>query len=97
MCLTFLANNPNTWWGGILGGHHPRGHAEVCRDRRTCSITYCARGPLSPSLVETLSRGWRSLGFLAALAAAYSAPDSAPWFVGGAHVLLQTIYLAAAV
>jgi hypothetical protein len=36
------------------------------------------------------------LVLVAAVAAAYSAPDTAPWFIGGIHVLFQTIYLAAA-
>lgn len=32
----------------------------------------------------------------AAVAAAFAAPDNTPWYIGGAHVLSQTIYLAAA-
>lgn len=32
----------------------------------------------------------------AAVAAAYAAPDNTHWLVGGAHVLLQTIYIAQA-
>ncbi len=32
----------------------------------------------------------------AAVAAAYAAPDNTPWLIGGAHVLLQTIYIAQA-
>jgi len=36
------------------------------------------------------------LVLLAAIVAAYAAPDNAPWYIGSAHVLSQTIYLAAA-
>jgi|SRR5579863_5704948 len=36
------------------------------------------------------------LVFLAAVAAAFSAHDNAPWYIGSIHVLFQTIYFAAA-
>lgn len=36
------------------------------------------------------------LVLLAAVAAAFAAPDNTPWLVGGAHILLQTLYIAQA-
>jgi hypothetical protein len=36
------------------------------------------------------------LVMLSAVAAAFAAPDNAPWVISGAHVLSQTIYLASA-
>jgi hypothetical protein len=32
----------------------------------------------------------------AAISAAYAAPDKSPWFIGGAHILYQTLYLTLA-
>jgi hypothetical protein len=33
---------------------------------------------------------------VAALSAAYAAPDKSPWFIGGAHILFETLYLTLA-
>lgn len=61
-------------------------------------------------LLHHLLRSWTSIAktgrnlvsgsgvllvLLAATAAAFAAPDNAPWYIGGVHVLSQTIYLAA--
>ena len=87
---------PNTWWAAFWVGTILEG-----------MLKFAVIG----ELLHHLLRSWPSIAklgrnivsgaggllvLLAALAAAYSAPDNTPWFVSGAHVLLQTIYLAAA-
>jgi hypothetical protein len=83
------------WWGALWVGTIVEG-----------MLKFAVIGELAHHLL----RSWPSIAklgrslvsaagivlvLIAAVAAAYSAPDSAPWFIGGAHVLLQTIYLAA--
>ncbi len=62
-------------------------------------------------LLQTLLHSWPSVArlarnlvsgagvllvLLAAVAAAFTAPDNTHWLVGGAHILLQTLYIAQA-
>ncbi len=87
---------PNTWWAAFWVGTILEG-----------MLKFAVIG----ELLHHLLRSWPSIAklgrnivsgaggllvLIAAVAAAYSAPDNTPWFISRAHVLLQTIYLAAA-
>lgn len=88
--------SPNAWWAAFWVGTIPEG-----------ILKFAVIG----ELLHHLLRSWPSIaklgrnivsgagGFLvllATVAAASSAPDNTPWFISKVHVLLLTIYLAAA-
>ncbi len=100
LCLYALDVAPNVspiaWWRAFWGGIVLEGMLKFV---------------LIGELLRHLLRSWPSIAKLgrnlvsgagillvlvAAVAAAFSAPDNAPWLVGSSHVLSQTIYLAAA-
>jgi hypothetical protein len=100
LCLYALDISPKispiNWWRAFWGGIVLEGMLKFV---------------LIGELLHHLLRSWPSIAklgrnlvsgagillvFVAAIAAAFAAPDNAPWLVGSSHVLLQTIYLAAA-
>jgi hypothetical protein len=99
-CLYFLDLSPKvsatTWWYAFWAGTIVEG---------LLKFTVLAE------LLQHLLRSWPSIAklgrnlvsgagvllvFLAAVAAAFAAPDNTPRLVGGAHVLSQTLYLTEA-
>jgi len=74
-------------------------------------IEGCLKFALIGELLHHLLRSWPSIAkvgrnlvsgvgvflvFIASVVAAYAAPDNTPWFIGGAHVLSETLYLTVA-
>jgi hypothetical protein len=100
LCLYALDISPKisaiTWWGAFWAGMIVEG---------------CLKFALTGELLHHLLRSWPSIAklgrnlvsgagvllvLLAAVTAAFAAPDNTHWLVGGAHVLSQTLYLTAA-
>jgi hypothetical protein len=100
LCLYALDLSPTisaiTWWRVFWGGTIIEGllkFAVVAELVHRLLHSWPAVARLGRNLV---SGAGVVLVLVAALAAAFAAPDNAPRLVGGAHILLQTLYIAQA-
>jgi hypothetical protein len=100
ICLYALDVSPKvsaiTWWRVFWGGTIVDGllkFAVVAELLHHLLHSWPAVARLGRNLV---SGAGALLVLLAAVAAAFAAPDNTPWLVGGAHVLSQTLYLTVA-
>jgi len=99
-CLYFLDLSPKvsgiTWWAAFCAGTIVEG---ILKFAVVAELLQDLLKPW-PSIAQVLrnfvSGTGAALVLLAAVAGAFTAPDGAPWLIGGAHVLLQTIYFAQA-
>jgi hypothetical protein len=100
LCLYALDMSPqvsaNLWWGAFWVGTVLEGMLKFAVIGELTHHQLYAWPSIARLSRNLISGAGVALVLLAAVAAAYAAPDNAPWFIGGAHVLSQTIYLAAA-
>jgi hypothetical protein len=85
--------NPTTWWYAFWAGSIVEGlwkFAVIAELLHHLLHSWPSVAKLGRNLI---SAAGVILVLIAAVAAAFAAPDKTPWLVGGAHILSQTLYL----